>query len=33
MTLAQETYDGPDESLFGLQKKNSATIAEIAYGF
>lgn len=33
VTVAQETYSGPDTSFFGLQKKNSATIAEMAYGF
>lgn len=33
VSVGQETYDGPDESFFGLQKKNSATFAEVAYGF
>jgi len=32
-TLAQETYQGPTESFYGLQKKNSTTYAEMAYGF
>lgn len=33
ITAASETYSGPDESLFGLQKKNSANYVELAYGF
>ena len=33
VSVGEETYDGPSESLFGLQKKNSATFAEMAYGF
>jgi hypothetical protein len=33
VTVGQETYAGPTDSFFGQQRKNSATFAELAYGY
>jgi hypothetical protein len=33
VTAGQELFDGPPESQFGLQKKNSTTFVELAYGY
>ena len=33
ITGGREVYAGPPDSLFGLQKKNSATFLELAYGY